>query len=394
MGIVQAVADLTQSKVNRFVGFQTELPADAAQVDAQSAKARLATAVPTSPPKRPKGRLLVGTFLMALFAAGAYVVWDGAFRFHAYGLVEANRVPVRVLTAGIVQRIYVAEGDKVRAGDLLAVIDNVDLEHRLHRTRSDLRLAEAQLDALMMQLRRDSHDAAAEYFELASKLRAQRTELEALDRSIERVLKLKAEDLITQEQYEKVHFPQKAQGELILMLEQAVEKLMQRSATDTGDLGVPLEIVRPAIIQIENIKDELVRLHELLKMIEIRAPITGIVVKRSFLTGNWVEAGQNILDIVEEASTEPVIYLTQSSTTKLQVGDTFHVFIEPNDGPLICKIKRMGTEFTPAPIAIERFYDKNEPLLPVALEPQSAIQLRPGAMVKVPRSIDRFRFEF
>jgi membrane fusion protein (multidrug efflux system) len=367
-GFDQAVDDLKNSQANRFVGFQAELPGHAAQIDAQSSQARLTAATPTPPPKRPTGRLLVGTFLMALLAAGAYVFWDSAFRFHAYGQIEAHRVPIRVLTSGIVQRIYVAEGDKVRAGELLAVIDNVDLEHRLHRTRNDLRLVEAQLDALMTRLRRDSHDDAAEYFELASKLRAHRAELESLDRSLERLLKLKSEGIVTQHQYEKVHFSQKAQTEMIGMLGKAVEKLQQRTSTDTGDLGLPTDIIEPALVRIENIKDKLVRLQELLRMIEIRSPITGIVVKRSFLTGNWVEAGQITMEIVEESSTEPVIYLEQESTKSLSIGDSYSIFVEPNHTPMVCKVKRIGTEFMPAPISIERFYDKNEPLLPVALE--------------------------
>jgi multidrug resistance efflux pump len=391
-GIEAAVADLNQA--NRFVGFQTELPTHAAQVDAQSAQARLASAMPTPPPKRPKGRLLIGTFLMALLAAGGYVIWDTAFRFHSYGQIEANRIPVRVLTSGIVQRIYVAEGDTVRAGDLLAVIDNVDLEHRLHRTRNELRLAESQLDALMTRLRRESHDDAAEYFELASKLRANRSELEALDRALERVLKLKADNLITQQQYEKVHFSQKAQSEMIAMLEQAVQKLQQRSDTDADDLGIPLDILQPALVRIENIKEELVRLQELLKSIEVRAPIGGVVVKRGFLTGNWVEEGQLVVEIVEDGSTEPVVYLSQESTQSLKVGNTYHIFVDPSQTPITCRVKRIGYEFAPAPVAIERFYDKNEPLLPVALEPLDHHDLRPGALIKVPRSIDRFQVVF
>jgi multidrug resistance efflux pump len=345
-GIDQVVADLNQTESNRFVGFQTELPIHAAQLDAQSAQAQLIAAAPTPPPKRPKGRLLVGTFLMVLLSAGAYMIWDSAFRFHAYGQVEARRISVPVLTSGIVQRIYVAEGDKVRVGDLLAVINNVDLEHRLHRTRNDLRLAEAQLDALMTRLRRDSR------------------------------------------------FSQKAQSEMIRMLEQAVEKLKQRTNTDSGNLGAPVDIVRPALIRIENVKEELVRLQELIQATEIRAPIGGVVVKRSFLTGNWVEAGQNVLEIVEEASLELVIYLSQESTSTLKVGSPYEVFVEPHSSPLACVVKRIGYEFGPPPIGIERYYNKNERLLPVALEPQSQIYLRPGSLIKVPRAIDRFQFSF
>ena len=146
--VESAIEDLKQSESAEpvFAGFQTGLPQDAAQIDNASAAAQLAPPTPTPPPKRPKGRLLIGSLLMILFSAAFYIVWDGVFRYQAYGLVEGNLVAVRTSAPGTIQKVFVAEGDTVRTGDLLLTIENVELEHRLERTRDSIRLAQAQLD--------------------------------------------------------------------------------------------------------------------------------------------------------------------------------------------------------------------------------------------------------
>ena len=136
------------------VGFQAELPKLASQIDAASQAAHLAAPAASHPPKRPKGRLIIGSFLMGILLAGIYIVWDGVFRHQSYGVVDANRLPIRAAEPGIIQRVYVAEGDHVRTGDLLVVMDSTDLQRRLAQTQDDLALGEAQLDALMAELQR------------------------------------------------------------------------------------------------------------------------------------------------------------------------------------------------------------------------------------------------
>ena len=73
-----------------FVGYQAELAEKAAQIDATTAAIGLTSPVPTPPPKRPKGRLVIGGFLFALLVAGFYIVWDGVFRYAAYEVVAVE----------------------------------------------------------------------------------------------------------------------------------------------------------------------------------------------------------------------------------------------------------------------------------------------------------------
>jgi hypothetical protein len=83
--VESAIAELRSadaaSHVDRLVGYQTELAEKAEQIDRTTSESHLTSPTPTPPPKRPKGRLLIGAFLMGLLLAGSYIVWDGIFRY-------------------------------------------------------------------------------------------------------------------------------------------------------------------------------------------------------------------------------------------------------------------------------------------------------------------------
>src|SRR5689334_12982561 len=81
---------------------------------------------------------------------------------YATGTVEADpRVVVKAKVAGTVAQLLVREGEKVKAGQLIARLDNKTLAYDLQRTRADVRAstlrnagASPQLAALRAQ--RDS----------------------------------------------------------------------------------------------------------------------------------------------------------------------------------------------------------------------------------------------
>lgn len=396
--IESAISDLRSAdapSTSRLAGYQTDLAPKAAQIDQATSEAHLTPPAPTPPPKRPKGRLLIGSFLIGLLLAGLYIVWDGIFRYQAYGIIASNRIAVESPTTGIIHRVCVTEGDHVRAGDLLAVVDNVVVEHELERTREALLLAEAQLDAHVTDLRRDTlkrsvlqkwdiHDNAAELFELASSLRQHRSEASRLERDLGRKQKLHDADVVTDEQLDRIHFSLKGERELIELLAKAVDELEQRQATLPAGESVDFQQISPALVQIENLQHEIQRLIGRLRESRVTAPVSGIVVQHRCVAGRRVVPDQVLLEIIQDGSTEPVVYIPQSNTLKMKPGRELVIHVQPNGEPLECRIRRIGDEYIHAPLAVERFYGRHEPVLPVILEPLSDVHLKPGAMVRVP----------
>ena len=391
-----AISDLrnSQPKPRHPVGYQAELPASAAPCEAVSGQAQMRSPAPTSPPKRPKGRILVGSMLLALFTAGAFIVWDGLFRYQAYGIIEANRLEVRATVPGIVQRVYVSAGDQVKTGDLLVVLENHDFEQRLRRTRDELRLAESQLDATIAKLRWDAQSNAAELFELTGKLREHRAELQRLERSLERLTKLKTAGVITDEVFDQTSYAKTGKAGLIEMYEEAIANYQRRTNSASGEFEVPLEQLKPSLIKIENLQHEIELLQDEAQKSWIRAPLPGLVVKRPCLTGQSVGTAEVLLELIEVGSCKPVVYLSQAQTAELKPGSSLVIHVDPNKQPITCRVKRLGDEYIPAPPSLTRFYDMNEPLLPITLETETNLGLPPGAMIKVPHAMPKWREYF
>src|SRR5437588_12901783 len=65
---------------------------------------------------------------------------------YATGTVEADpRVVVKAKVSGTIGQLLVREGDRVKAGQLLARIDNKTLRYDLERTRAEVRASSARV---------------------------------------------------------------------------------------------------------------------------------------------------------------------------------------------------------------------------------------------------------
>jgi putative peptide zinc metalloprotease protein len=66
----------------------------------------------------------------------------------AFVLLPGENTDVRVSVDGIIDRLYVNEGDKVNAGDLIAVLSDRDVRTSLDKTEAEIREAQAKLRML------------------------------------------------------------------------------------------------------------------------------------------------------------------------------------------------------------------------------------------------------
>jgi RND family efflux transporter MFP subunit len=123
---------------------------------------------------------------------------------YATGTVEADpRVVVKAKVAGTISQLLVKEGDRVKAGQLLARIDNKTLAYDLQRTRADVRastlrtsVSSPQLGALKAQRESISADvklAEAELARAEALVKKGAMAQDELDRRRERLNKLKAD---------------------------------------------------------------------------------------------------------------------------------------------------------------------------------------------------------
>ncbi len=124
-------------------------------------------------PRRSRKRLLLAAGAVALLAGGGYFGygWWMTGRFleetdDAY--VQADMVAVSSRVAGQVAEVPVGDNQRVRKGDVLARLDDRDLQAAQAQARADVAAAEADIQSIQAQLRLQGSTVAAADADIAS----------------------------------------------------------------------------------------------------------------------------------------------------------------------------------------------------------------------------------
>jgi multidrug resistance efflux pump len=334
---------------------------------------------PTPLPKRPKGRLFVGFLLLALCILIGYLIWDWQFRYEAHGVVQGRVLRVSPPWDGNVTALHVREGDTVRQGQLLLTFENIRHHQQLAKVADELKLAQAKLEAQVSQLRWQSQlrgdrnqKALGEYYEMWGELLDQRSRLMQAEADLKRLQTTQRKNnlAVRQKDLDNAEFRVSGQRAKTEKLSNAVEELKKRVEIYEQFQDDASAQIRPEILNIENLQAELKRLRQLVQQGHVCSPVNGTVVKVNCYGGDFSTASQTVMEIVEEHSLEPVLYVPQNRAAQWQVGDKVEIQVASGQRQVVCRVTRLGDQMEPAPPNIERYYRKSETLLPVFLKPE------------------------
>lgn len=236
--------------------------------------------------------VLVGLLAFVFFRAGplaatsvtVHAVKKGGFTPALFGVgtVEARRSwMIGPTVAGRVAQVYVDVGDVVRAGQLLAEMDSVDLDQKLAAQEALIsRTASTQMAALALQT-----DAIARY------------ELSKLNFS-------RNQDLAKQ------NFISPSALEL-----RAQEKISAEAAYEAASAnlsGVKQDVIR--------LKAERAGLQQQRNNVRLIAPVDAVVTTRDAESGTTVVAGQPVIRLIDPQSIWVKLRLDQGRSAGLQSG--------------------------------------------------------------------------
>lgn len=199
--------------------------------------------------------------------ASATTHFDGPTLFQASGWIEPDPLPIRAsaLEGGIVDQVFVLEGERVRNGQILAKLIDEDAKLDLQTARSDLRLREAELRTI------------------ESEIRIVRAEIDTLDKRIESAEARRDEIKDHAERLASIGVGGVSEQEII----QARLRLKTRE-TEIGALAVSRSELDARIAQletrldaarqqIESAETEVARRELSLARTEIRSPVDGVI---------------------------------------------------------------------------------------------------------------------
>lgn len=198
------------------------------------------------------------------------------------GVVEIHDVVAAFELPGRIVSLYYEEGDRVRSGDLLALLDTTDYVRAVKEAQVLVRIREAEYEKLLHS------PLPEELMQAESNYQIAKVQYEKAVVEYQRMQKLYESRAIPQEQYEAVEFQWK-QAEAALKAAEATLHLISR--------GARKEDLRRAKHAVEQAKLQLMEAQRRLRKCRLYAPNSGYVTAKFFEVGEIVSTGQPVYTI-------------------------------------------------------------------------------------------------
>ena len=232
----------------------------------------------------------------------------------ATGKVEPiTKVEIKSKASGIVKKLYVEYGDRVKKGQVLADLDRVEIEAQVSQARAQLEASEASLKGSQADYER-------------AKVDAEGPDVPMLKRAYERAQGMAKEGVVSASQLDDA--------------QKNYELALNKMNVSKAQLLVLKAKIGQADAQVERDRANLQQLEEQLSYTTIVSPIDGLILSRDVEVGDAVSS---------------ILVLGSSATLVMTEGDTSEVYVKGKvDESDIGKVY-LGQ---PARIKVESFKDK------------------------------------
>lgn len=242
---------------------------------APAAETGLTPPPPTPPRRRRRLRLvlMLGGLLAVGLGAGAFWLSGGRYASTDDAYVQADKLMVATDVSGIVQRIAVHEGERVKQGQVLFELDPAPFRYAVQGAEAQLNQTALTLKAMQADYRRLLRDVAA-----------QEAAVQLAQVQFERNAQLVGTNAVSRSSYDQARFGlQQAQQQLASLRVQAEMQLAKLN----GDASGPVE-QQPSWLQAKAQLDEARRQ---LAHATVKAPFDGVVTQVSQLQpGQYLSA--------------------------------------------------------------------------------------------------------
>jgi membrane fusion protein (multidrug efflux system) len=273
-------------------------------------KTEPAEAAPASAPGRKRGgvrRIVILSVLAILILVGG--VWGFQtvvfYSHHATtddAQIDGNINPVLPRVSGYVQEVLVKDNQVVHPGDVLVRIDPADLQAKVDQEQAALLSAEAAVsvaEAAVAGARSTVVGSQAKVASNQADVTAARTRAEQTAADLARYKQLLSKEEISQQQYDAA----KAAADSARAAAEAARATTESSRATVQSGGSQIEAatrqVAAAQAQVAQHRATLEAARLQLSYATLKAPVAGIVSKKAVEVGQFVQAGQPLLAIVQ-----------------------------------------------------------------------------------------------
>ncbi len=244
------------------------------------------------------------------------------------GMVETTELDLASKIPGRIDSLLVREGQTVRAGQLLAVLESKEIDARVEQARGVMEAARAKLDMVRNGARKEEKLAVEKLYRQAQH------QFDLAQKTWERIKSVYADSVISDQEYDQVEFKYKAAKE---QMEAAGAKYQM---VLNGAREEQIRAAEALFHQAENAYKEALAYRQETR---ITAPIDGEVFSCVADAGEIVAAGYPIITLINPQDNWVVLQLREDQLNGLKIGDEL-----PGDIPAL---KKSGVVFKVAYIA-------------------------------------------
>jgi HlyD family secretion protein len=314
-------------------------------------------------------RAPIAILVIAAVAGGAYFLLRGRAAddgLSASGTVEATEASLGFQAAGRIEHIRVNEGDRVKAGDTLAVLDRTELEARLAQARAQLTAAEAVLSELERGARSEELVQAREADSSAA------ARLADAQRDLARAEQLFRGGAASQEAFDKARFAAEVARS---QREQAAQQLrLVQAGPRVERIAAQRALVQSAQAQHRQVGAQLANA-------VVVAPFDGIVTVRQRQPGETVGPGAPVVTVANFDDRWVRIYVAENRLGAVSIGApatiTMDTYRDRTYAGAVSFIASQA-EFTPRNVQTTEERVKLVYAVKVRITGDSALALKPG----------------
>ncbi|HKW66593.1 MAG TPA: HlyD family secretion protein [Terriglobales bacterium] len=262
--------------------------------------------------------------LLIIIIIAAYAVWSyyAARESTDDAQIDAHIVPISARVSGTVEKVNVDDNQYVEAGTVLVQLDPTDYQVALERARAELQDAMATLQAAQTGVPLTHTTTSSTLSNAQASLRAAQEEVSASQarlRESQAEYKLAADDVRRFAQLiKKEEIPQQRYDAAVTAEQQAAasvdaaraavanaeshvaqaQAMVQGAETAPQQIAITRAKAGSAEANVARLKAALQQAELNLQYTVIRAPVTGIVSKKTVEPGEVIQAGQPVLALV------------------------------------------------------------------------------------------------
>jgi HlyD family secretion protein len=381
-------------------------------------------AVPSRPVEKPRRRIL--PLLIVILGVAAFFIWRGFFAnpkvpasiVTVSGRIEGDDSAVAPKAAGRIVEIRVREGDTVKAGDVIATLDDAQIRAREDQAKAALEAAEAktrvasdQIAVYEQQLQQNElqreqskvdaegrvRQAEAEIAAAESELAQQEAALKIAQFDNDAYQKLVKTGAASERQATQASATANQQAAAVAAARKKLDSARAALTTAQANLSNPgirefqAATVRKqidaqrgdiasALASSQQARYQLTEAEANRKDLTILAPFDGTVMTRAAEPGEVVQAGTAIVTLLDLSKVYLRGYVPEGEIGKVKIGQAARIYLDSNpDKPIDAVVQRIDPQATFTPENTYFRDDRVKQVVGVKLQVKGAIGLaKPG----------------